>query len=259
MGIMSGKRGLVTGVLHETSIATAITQSLLREGAECIFTHMPGEKMERRTRKLVEGMGIATPWLQPMDVAQDADIAACFERVGKDFGQIDFVVHSIAFADKDWLKAGMFTATPRQVFTQAMDISAYTYAAMANRAAPLMTAGGSMIALSYYGAEKAVPGYNVMGVAKAALEATMRYLAMELGPKNIRVNTISAGPMRTLSAMAVGGFSDILDWVEKKAPLRRNITSDDVGGTAVWLLSDLSRGVTGQNVYVDSGYSIMGL
>ena len=174
-------------------------------------------------------------------------------------GTIDFLVHSIAFADKDWLKEGMFTATPRQVFTQAMDISAYTYAAMANRAAPLMTNGGSMIALSYYGAEKAVPGYNVMGVAKAALEATNRYLAMELGQKNIRCNVISAGPMRTLSAMAVGGFSEILGWVEKKAPLRRNITTADVGGAAAWLLSPLANGVTGETLYVDSGYAIMGL
>jgi enoyl-[acyl-carrier protein] reductase I len=215
--------------------------------------------MERRVRKTIEGLGLTDPWMAPLDAGSDEDLDRVFAKVAADFGKIDFVVHSIAFADKDWLKAGMFTATPRQVFTQAMDISAYTYAAMANRAAPLMTDGGSMIALSYYGAEKAVPGYNVMGVAKAALEATMRYLAMELGQRNIRVNTISAGPMRTLSAMAVGGFSDILDWVEKKAPLRRNITSDDVGGTALWLLSDLSKGVTGQNVYVDSGYSIMGL
>ncbi|MGA0873290.1 MAG: enoyl-ACP reductase FabI, partial [Phycisphaerales bacterium] len=166
---------------------------------------------------------------------------------------------SIAFADKDWLKEGLFTGTPRQVFTQAMDISAYTYAAMANRAAPLMTNGGSMVALSYYGAEKAVPGYNVMGVAKAALEATSRYLAMELGEKSIRVNCISAGPLRTLSAMAVGGFSEILDWVDKKAPMRRNIVGKDVGDAAVYLLSDLSTAVTGQTLYVDSGYSVVGL
>jgi enoyl-[acyl-carrier protein] reductase I len=259
VGLMAGKRGLVVGVANDHSAAYAIADAILKQGGECLFTHLPGEKMERRVRKTVEGLGLTDPWMASLDAGSDEDLDRVFAKVAADFGKIDFVVHSIAFADKDWLKAGMFTATPRQVFTQAMDISAYTYAAMANRAAPLMTAGGSMIALSYYGAEKAVPGYNVMGVAKAALEATMRYLAMELGPKNIRVNTISAGPMRTLSAMAVGGFSDILDWVEKKAPLRRNITSDDVGGTAVWLLSDLSRGVTGQNVYVDSGYSIMGL
>jgi len=258
-GLMTGKRGLVVGVANDHSAAYAIADAILKQGGECLFTHLPGEKMERRVRKTVEQLGLSDPWMASLDAGSDEDLDRVFAKVAADFGKIDFVVHSIAFADKDWLKAGMFTATPRQVFTQAMDISAYTYAAMANRAAPLMTDGGSMIALSYYGAEKAVPGYNVMGVAKAALEATMRYLAMELGPKNIRVNTISAGPMRTLSAMAVGGFSDILDWVEKKAPLRRNITSDDVGGTALWLLSDLSKGVTGQNVYVDSGYSIMGL
>jgi enoyl-[acyl-carrier protein] reductase I len=258
-GLMKGKRGLVVGIANDRSYATFITQSLLKAGAQCAFTHLPGEKMERRCRNALEELGIANPWLMPMDAGSDADLDAVFDRLKADFGTIDFVVHSIAFADKSWLEKGKFCATPRQVFTQAMDISAFTYQAMAVRAADLMPNGGSLIALSYYGAEKAVPGYNVMGVAKAALEATMRYLAMELGQKNIRVNTISAGPMRTLSAMAVGGFSDILDWVEKKAPLRRNITSDDVGGTAVWLLSDLSRGVTGQNVYVDSGYSIMGL
>ncbi|MBI1302226.1 MAG: SDR family oxidoreductase [Phycisphaera sp.] len=260
MGIMQGKRGLVTGVLHETSIATAITQSLLREGAECIFTHMPGEKMERRTRKIVEGFGVANPWLQPMDVGQDADIAACFERVGKDFGEIDFIVHSIAFADKDWLKLGKFAATPRAVFTNAMDISAFSYMAMANAALPVLKEGGAMIGLSYYGAEKAVPGYNVMGVAKAALEAANRYLAMELGRvKGVRANLVSAGPIKTLSASAVGGFDAILDRIPQVAPLPRNIVAAEVADAAAFLLSDLSRGTTGQVLYVDSGYSIMGL
>jgi enoyl-[acyl-carrier protein] reductase I len=260
MGFMTGKRGLVTGVLHETSIATSITQSLLREGAECIFTHMPGEKMERRTRKIVEGFGVANPWLQPMDVAQDADIAACFERVGKDFGQIDFIVHSIAFADKDWLKLGKFAATPRSVFLNAMDISAFSYMAMGNAALPYLKDGASMVGLSYYGAEKAVPGYNVMGVAKAALEATNRYLAMELGrAKNVRANLVSAGPIKTLSASAVGGFDSILDRIPQVAPLPRNIVAAEVGDAAAFLLSDLSRGTTGQVLYVDSGYSIMGL
>lgn len=260
MGIMAGKRGLVTGVLHETSIATSITQSLLREGAECIFTHMPGEKMERRTRKIAEGFGIADPWLQPMDVGQDADISACFERIGRDFGQIDFIVHSIAFADKDWLKLGRFAATPRSVFLNAMDISAFSYQAMANAALPVLKEGGAMIGLSYYGAEKAVPGYNVMGVAKAALEATNRYLAMELGRvKGVRCNLVSAGPIKTLSASAVGGFDSILDRIPQVAPLPRNIVAPEVGDAAAFLLSDLSRGTTGQVLYVDSGYSIMGL
>jgi enoyl-[acyl-carrier protein] reductase I len=168
-------------------------------------------------------------------------------------------VHSIAFADKDWLAEGKFTSTPREVFTQALDISAYTYMAMANRAAPLMNDGGAMVAMSYYGAEKAVPGYNVMGVAKSALESVTRYLAMELGEKNIRVNTISGGPLRTMSSMAVSGFSSILELVEQKAPLKRNVTGEDVGEAATWLLSDAASGVTGQILYVDCGYSAIGL
>jgi len=259
MGILAGKRGLVVGIMNDRSAASGIAQSILQQGGECIYTHLPGEKNERRIRNALTELGVTEPWLQPMDASSDAQLDAAFARIAHDFGTIDFLVHSIAFADKDWLKQGLFTSTPRAVFTQAMDISAYTYAAMANRATPLMTQGGSMLALSYYGAEKAVPGYNVMGVAKAALEATNRYLAMELGEKNIRCNIISAGPMRTLSAMAVGGLSEILGWVEKKAPLRRNITTSDVGGTAAWLLSSLANGVTGETIYVDSGYSIMGI
>ena len=259
MGFMQGKRGVVVGIANEHSIATAIAQSLLREGAQCLFTHLPGEKNERRTRKAIESLGIADPWLSAMDAGSDADLDGVFAKVGAEFGSIDFLVHCIAYADKDWLKPEKFAGTPRSVFTTACDLSAYTYIAMANRAAPLMTNGGAMIALSYLGAERAVPGYNVMGVAKAALEASTRYLAMELGAKNIRVNAVSAGPVRTMSAMAVGGFSEILDWVVKKAPLKRNITAQEVGDTSAFLLSPLSSGITGQVVYVDSGYSIMGL
>ena len=207
----------------------------------------------------LEELGVKDPWVMPMDAGSDEQMDHVFAKIQSEFGQLDFLVHSIAYANKDWLKVGAFAATPREVFTQAMDLSAYTYQAMAHRAAPMMTNGGSMIALSYYGAEKAVPGYNVMGVAKAALEATNRYLAMELGEKNIRCNVISAGPVKTLSAMAVGGFGQILEWVEKKAPLKRNITAKDVGDTAAWLLSGMANGVTGQTLYVDSGYSIMGL
>ena len=260
MGIMQGKRGLVTGVLHETSIATAIAQGLLREGAECLFSHMPGEKMERRTRRIVEGLGVAAPWLHPMDVSSDADVAACFERIGREVGQIDFFVHSIAFADKDWLRLGRFAATPRSVFANALDVSAFSYVAMANAALPVMKEGGAMVGLSYYGAEKAVPGYNVMGVAKAALEAANRYLAMELGrAKSLRCNLVSAGPIKTLSASAVGGFDQILDRIPQVAPLPRNVVAAEVADAAAYLLSDLSRGTTGQVLYVDSGYSIMGL
>lgn len=259
MGLMDGKRGLVVGIANERSYAYSITQSLIREGAECLFTHLPGEKMERRVRRSLESLDIENPWLHSLNAGSDDELDACFDAVSSEFGSIDFLVHSIAFADKDWLQVGRFTATPRQVFTEAMDISAYTYMAMANRARPLMSDGGSMLALSYYGAEKAVPGYNVMGVAKAALEATCRYLALELGEEGIRANVISGGPLRTMSAMAVSGFGDILDWVEKKSPLKRNIEGVEVGDCAAFLLSDLASGMTGQVLYVDSGYCTVGL
>ncbi|MDP7189620.1 MAG: enoyl-ACP reductase [Phycisphaerales bacterium] len=256
---MDGKTGLVVGIANDRSYAWFIAESIIREGGTCVFTHLPGEKMERRARKAIEALGVADPWLRPMDASSDESMDEAFAAVAEATDTLDFLVHSIAFADRDWLQQGKFTATPREVFTQAMDISAWTYMAMANRALPLMSDGGSMLAMSYYGAEKAVPGYNVMGVAKAALEATTRYLAMELGERNIRVNTISGGPLRTMSSMAVGGFSSILDWVEQKAPLKRNVTGQDVGDSAVWLLSGLSSGVTGQTIYVDCGYSVMGL
>ena len=252
---MQGKRGLIVGIANERSYAWFIAKSLVAAGAECIFTHLPGEKMERRTSKAIEALGVENPTLISMDAGSDDDL----DRVFGDLGNIDFLVHSIAFADKDWLAEGKFTSTPREVFTQALDISAYTYMAMANRAAPLMNDGGSMVAMSYYGAEKAVPGYNVMGVAKSALESVTRYLAMELGEKNIRVNTISGGPLRTMSSMAVGGFSSILDLVEQKSPLKRNVTGEDVGEAAAWLLSEAASGVTGQVLHVDCGYSAMGL
>jgi enoyl-[acyl-carrier protein] reductase I len=266
MGIMDGKRGLVVGIANDHSYAYFIAESLLREGATCMFTHLPGEKMQRRCVKAIEQLGLKTgeggnggAWLAPMDALSDADLDRVFDKIKADVGSIDFLVHSIAFADKDWLKDGAFTATPRQVFTTALDISAYTYMAMANRCVPLMPKGGAMIAMSYYGAEKAVPGYNVMGVAKSALESATRYLAHELGQKSIRVNTISGGPLRTMSAMAVGGFSEILGWVEKKAPLRRNVEGKDVGDAAAFLLSPMSAGITGQTIYVDCGYSTIGL
>lgn len=257
--LMAGKRGLIVGIANDRSYAWHIADRLIRHGAECLFTHLPGEKMERRVRGAIADLGVSDPWLMQMDAGKDEDLDAVFDRIGKEFVGLDFLVHSIAYADKDWLQEGRFAATPREVFTQAMDISAYTYAAMADRAANVMPNGGSMIAMSYYGAEKAVPGYNVMGVAKAALEATGRYLASDLGAKGIRVNVISGGPLRTMSAMAVGGFGDILTWVERKAPLRRNIRGGEVGDTALWLLSDLGTGVTGQVIYVDAGYSAMGL
>ncbi len=259
MGSMDGTIGLVTGIANDRSYAWFIAKSIIDQGGTCIFTHLPGEKMERRCRKAIDGLGVESPWLMPMDASCDAAMDETFDKIGADHGRLDWLVHSIAFADKDWLTEGKVTATPRDVFTQAMDISAWTYMGMANRARPLMTEGGSMVAMSYYGAEKAVPGYNVMGVAKAALEATTRYLAMELGQDNIRVNTISGGPIRTMSSMAVGGFSQILDWVEQKAPLRRNVTGEDVGDAAAYLLGSGASGITGQTIYVDCGYSAMGL
>ena len=259
MGIMDGKRGLIVGIANDRSFAYSITESLVREGAECLFTHLPGEKMLRRCNKAISGLGIEDPWLKPLDASSDENLDEVFDSIKSDFGSIDFLVHSIAFADKDWLQVGRFASTPRNVFTEAMDISAYSFMAMANRARPLMKDGGSMLALSYYGAEKAVPGYNVMGVAKAALEATGRYLAMELGEQAIRVNVISGGPLRTMSAMAVSGFGDILEWVEQKAPLKRNIEGSEVGDSSIFLLSDLSAGVTGQVMYVDAGFSSIGL
>lgn len=259
MGCLDGKTGLIVGVANERSYAWFIAQSILREGGTCLFTHLPGEKMERRVRKAVDALGVADPWLRPMDASSDESMDEAFGALSEQHGTLDFLVHSIAFADRDWLQEGKFTRTPREVFTQAMDLSAWTYMAMANRAAPMMTDGGGMVAMSYYGAEKAVPGYNVMGVAKAALEATTRYLAMELGEHNIRVNAISGGPLRTMSSMAVGGFSKILDWVEQKAPLKRNVTGEEVGDAAAYLVSPNASGVTGQTIYVDCGYSSMGL
>ena len=255
MTVMQGKRGLVVGIANERSYAWFIAKSILDAGGECVFTHLPSEKMERKARKAIEALGVDNPILISMDAASDEDLDKVFDSLG----EIDFLVHSIAFADKDWLKEGKFAATPREVYNQALDISAYTLMAMANRAIPLMPNGGSIISMSYYGAEKAVPGYNVMGVAKSALESATRYLAMELGGRNIRVNSISGGPLKTLSSMAVGGFSSILDHVEQKAPLKRNVTGDDVGGTATWLLSEMSSGVTGQVIYVDCGYASVGL
>ena len=261
MGLMDGKRGLVVGIANDRSYAYFIAESLLKHGAQCLFTHLPGEKMKRRVEKAIEQLGVSEIWLESMNASEDDDLDRVFGKIADDFGSIDFLVHSIAFADREWLVDGRFTRTPRDVFLQAIDISAYSYVAMASRAAPLMISGGggSMIAMSYYGSEKAVPGYNVMGVAKAALESSTRYLAHELGSKNIRVNTISGGPLRTMSALAVGGIGEILDWVEKKSPLKRNVTGNDVGESAVYLLSDLASGVTGQNIYVDCGYSTMGI
>ncbi len=259
MGLLEGRKGLVFGVANDRSIAWHIARNLIAHGAVCGFTHLPGDKMERRVRKTLENGGVTDPWLKPCDAASDEDLDRVFAEAKDSFDTIDFLIHSIAFADREYLRTGVFSQTPREVFKQALDISAYTFVAMSNRAAAMMPNGGSIVGMSYHGSEKAIPGYNVMGVAKAALESSTRYLAAELGEKGIRVNTISAGPIRTLSAMAVGGIDEVFEWVERRAPLKRNVEADEVGRTAVYLVSDLASGVTGENIYVDSGYNIVGL
>ena len=259
MGLLDGKRGVVLNIANDRSIAWHIANNLVKEGATCAFGYLPLERMERRVRMAMEEGGFGHMPLFPCDVASDENIETFFSQVKDVFGTIDFVVHSLAFANRDYLQLGKFTATPREVFNQALDISAYSLIPMARAAAAMMPSGGSIIAMTYLGSEKVVPGYNVMGVAKAALESTSRYLAFELGEKKIRVNTISAGPVRTLSAMAVGGIDDMFSHVEKKAPLKRNIDGDEVGKTALYLLSDLSAGVTGENIHVDCGFNIVGL
>jgi enoyl-[acyl-carrier protein] reductase I len=255
VGLLEGKTGLIFGVANERSIAWHIARNAVAHGAVCGFTHLPGEKMEARAKKALRSLGEDSPWTFPCDAASDADLDALFDAAKAGFGSIDFLVHSIAYADREYLKVGAFSSTPRAVFRQALDVSAYTLIAIADRARVLMPAGGSILALSYYGAEKAAPGYNVMGVAKAALEASVRYLAAELGEAGIRVNALSAGPCRTLSAMAVGGIDVMLDKMERSSPLRRNVETDEVGKAAVYLLSDLSSAVTGETHHVDAGYN----
>ena len=259
MKLLEGRKGLVFGIANDRSIACHIAKGFVGEGALCGFPYLPGEKSERRVQKALEEIGVTNGWLLPCDVAKDADLDSTFAATRERFDTIDFMVHSLAFADPTYLKPGKFAETPREVFAQALDISAYSLVAMARRAKALMPKGGSILAMTYYGSDKAIPSYNVMGVAKAALEACTRYLALELGEFGIRVNAISAGPIKTLSSMAVGGIDEIFAWVEKKAPLRRNIDADEVGKTAVYLASDLSTGVTGETIFVDAGYNIVGL
>lgn len=259
MPLLQGKKGLILNIANDRSIAWHIAAAAIREGAKCGFGYLPIEKMERRARRAMEEGGFGGEWLFPCDVSRDEDIAAFFSAAAQHFGTIDFVVHSLAFANREYLQIGRFLDTPRDVFKQALDISAYSLIALARAAASLMPNGGSIIALTYLGAERAVPGYNVMGVAKAALESAARYLAFELGDRSIRVNTLSAGPVRTLSAMAVGGIEEMFEHVQRKSPLRRNIEGEDVGRTALYLLSDLSSGVTGENIFVDAGFNIVGV
>ena len=264
MGNMDGRRGIVFGIANDRSYAWYITKQLVGAGADCAFTHLPDPKgkMERRCRSALDELEIQNPWLMPCDASKDEDLDAVFARLHEDFGRIDFVVHSIAFADRAFLQADNFHKTSRQAWSQALDISAYTLLAMAQRSVDLMPAsegGGSIVSMTYFGGEKVIPGYNIMGIAKAALEHTTRYLAAELGSKRIRVNAISGGPLRTLAASAVGGISEMFEHQKRKAPLHRNIEGEEVGNTAVYLLSDLSSGVTGETIHVDAGFNIVGL
>ncbi|MEX0887600.1 MAG: enoyl-ACP reductase [Phycisphaeraceae bacterium] len=261
MTLLAGKKGVVFGIANDRSYAWYIAKCLVEHGATCAFTHLTDEKgkMERRCRQAVEELGITDPVLLPCDASKDEDLDRVFDKLGETYGSIDFVIHSIAFADRQFLQIGNFHTTTREAYLQAIDISAYTLLAMGQRAVKIMPEGGSMLGMTYYGGEKVIPGYNVMGVAKAALEHTARYLANDLGPHNIRVNTISGGPLRTLAASAVGGISEMFEHQERKAPLKRNITGEEVGNTAVYLVSDLASGVTGETIHVDAGFSIVGL
>jgi enoyl-[acyl-carrier protein] reductase I len=264
MGLLDGKTGLILNIANDRSIATHIANNCVKQGAKCGYGFLPmgdAAKSERRVRKAMEEGGFADSWLHPCDVGSDESIAAFFAGAKEKFGKIDFLVHCLAFANRDYLKKdeGNFISTPRDVYAQAIDISAYSLIALTRAAAPLMTEGGSVVALTYLGATQVIPGYNVMGVAKAALEATARYLAFDLGNKKIRVNTISAGALKTLSSAVVGGIDEMLDHSIRKAPLHRPVEHDEVGKTAVYLLSDLSSAVTGENIFVDCGFNIVGL
>jgi enoyl-[acyl-carrier protein] reductase I len=253
--LMKGRRGLIMGVANERSLAWGIAAACAAQGAELAFTFQ-GEALEKRVRPLAASLGSSL--LMPCDVADDASIDAAFATLAEEWDDIDFLVHAIGYADKQYLR-GRYVDTPRQAFAQALDISCYSFTAAACRAAAMMRDGGAMLTLTYLGAERWTPHYNVMGVAKAALEASVRYIAADLGPRNIRVNAISAGPIRTLAASGIGDFRYILKWNQYNAPLRRNVTIEDVGGAGVYLLSPLSAGVTGEVHHVDTGYHIQGM
>lgn len=253
--LMAGKRGVVMGVANDRSIAWGIAAACAAQGAEVAFTYQ-GEALEKRVRPLAESIGADI--VLPCDVSDEASIDAAFAEVEKRWGKIDFLVHAIGWADKAYLR-GRYVDTPRAAFLQALDISCYSFVAVCQRAAALMPDGGSMLTLTYLGAERVMPHYNVMGVAKAALEASVRYIAADLGERNIRVNGISAGPIKTLAASGIGDFRYILKWNELNAPLARNVTTEEVGGSGLYLLSDLGRGVTGEIHHVDCGYHIVGM
>ena len=253
--LMAGKKGLIMGVANDRSLAWGIAKSVAEHGAKLAFTYQ-GDALARRVGPLAESLGSNV--LLPCDVNDDAALDAVFDDIGQRWDGLDFVVHAIAFSDKEELKGRYVDTTPEN-FAQTMQISCYSFTAICRRAAALMRDGSSLLTLTYYGAERVIPHYNVMGVAKAALEASVRYLAADLGGDGIRVNAISAGPIKTLAASGVGDFRYILKWNELNSPLQRNVTIEDVGGAALYLLSNLSSGVTGEVHHVDSGYHVVGM
>ena len=254
-GVMHGKKGLIMGVANDRSIAWGIAAKLAEQGAELAFTFQ-GEALQKRVTPLAAS--VRSDLVMPCDVTDEASMDAVFLTLEQKWGKLDFVLHAIAYSDKEELKGG-YVDTSRQNFQRTMDISVYSFTAVAKRAAAMMNDGGSMLTLTYYGAERVKPHYNVMGVAKAALEASIRYLAVDLGGRNIRVNGLSAGPMKTLAASGIGDFRYILKWNQYNSPLKRNVTLDDVGGAGMYLLSDLSSGVTGETHHVDCGYHVVGM
>jgi len=254
-GLMAGKKGLVMGVANDRSLAWAISRAVHAQGAELAFTYQ-GDALLKRVKPLAEGIG--SDLVLPCDVTDDAGVDGVFAELKSKWGKLDFLVHAIAYSDKEELKGKYLDTTPEN-FSRTMLISCYSFTAVCRRAQELMTDGGSLVTLTYAGSERVMPHYNVMGVAKAALEASVRYLAEDLGGRGIRVNAISAGPMKTLAASGIGDFRYILKWNEYNSPLRRNVTGDDVGGAGLYLLSDLSSGVTGETHHVDCGYNIVGM
>ncbi|MEJ2201860.1 MAG: enoyl-ACP reductase FabI [Desulfuromonadaceae bacterium] len=254
MGLMEGKRGIIFGVANDMSIAWGIAQQLKAQGATLAFTYL-NSALEKRVRPLAESLDAEL--ILPCDVTKDDEIEAVFKTVGEAWGKLDFVVHAVAFANRDDLKEG-FSQTSRDGFHLALDISAYSLVAITRFAVPLMTQGGSILTMTYLGSVRTIPNYNVMGVAKAALEASVRYLAVELGEQGIRVNAVSAGPIKTLAASGIANFKQKLKLMDSRAPLRRCVTQDEVGKSSVYLLSDLASGVTGEIHYVDSGFNVTG-
>jgi len=253
--LMAGKRGLIMGVANNRSLAWGIAQACARAGAELAFTYQ-GEALKKRVGPLAEGIG--SKIVLPCDVTDTASLDDTFAHLASAWGKLDFLVHAIAFSDKDEL-TGRYIDTTVDNFNRTLNVSCYSFTAAASRAEKLMSEGGSLLTLTYYGAEKWMPHYNVMGVAKAALEASVRYLAADLGEKNIRVNAISSGPIKTLAASGIGDFRYILKWNELNSPLRRTVTTEEVGDSALFLLSDLGRSVTGEILHVDAGYHIVGM